>query len=181
MLSCCREGGEWGGSAGSFRVHSPSLPIKLKVWLHAQILLFIESRKYDNIVKATTLRRAPCRTMSHHVVSRAARAACGKVLIANKELQVIIQHNLPRSTATAAAATTLETAHGHRATLCGNLFSYFHYLYWAAAAVLVCIERGKPMPMNELNWIESGKVKLSIRSQIKPELRFIALLSCNGS
>lgn len=40
---------------------------------------------------------------------RPGRAASGKVLIANKELQVIIQHNLPRSTvasATTAAATT---------------------------------------------------------------------------
>lgn len=73
-------------------------------------MLFIESRKYDNIVRA----REPHPVASHRIASRLAvpRAACGKVLIANKELQVIIQHNLARSTAAAAVAAATTTGPG---------------------------------------------------------------------
>lgn len=69
---------------------------------------------------------------------RSGRAACDKVLIANKELQVIIQHNLPRSTVASATATA--TARG-----CGQLpaalencvvefiypfyYSYFYFIW----------------------------------------------------
>jgi len=65
-------------------------------------------------------------------------------LIANKELQVIIQHNLPRSTVAIDGGdsisnsynyiTTTQIAHDQLGKVCRNLFTLFYYLFSSTVA-----------------------------------------------